>query len=255
MGTSKSRRQPAVRETFVGNSLVQSYENSTAPEWPGLSRRVLRHVIIRHDLPVGSRILDVGCGQGELVHFLHLLGFDVVGIDRSREVISTSRNRSPHLDLRHGRPDEPEITGLSPFDVVIVRDFAGYDANLLSSRSLQTTANLLSCLKPGRVLVFLARTGMSQPEFPALHSTDCYQSHLAAFPGHAESTVLPDSYVRAGTWTSLLSGRRPTGYLTATYQVPDEPQSREDWLEFAAAASRVLRPPCCQSVQAARPAA
>jgi len=239
----------------VGSSTLKMFDNATPPELPGMSRRVLRHVIVKHDLPIASRILDVGCGSGQLVHFLHQLGFDVTGIDRSEEVIEASRELAPSLDLRHSPFDETAITGLREFDVVLLRDFAGYDDDLFSERSLMATANLLSCLRPGRVLVFLARTGAAQLETPAVHSMACYQTHLAAFPGVVKTSVLPDSYAKPNTWKSLLVGQRPTGYLTATMQIPAMPISRDDWLEFAASAARLRRPPCCQAVQSARPAA
>lgn len=239
----------------MGSSAIKLFDNASPPELSGLSRRVLRHVIVKHDLPIGSSILDVGCGSGQLVYFLHQLGFDVTGIDRSEEVIAASRELAPSLDLRYGQFDETAITGLREFDVVLLRDFAGYDDDLFSARSLTATANLLSCLRPGRVLVFLARTGAAHLETPAAHSIACFQAHLGAFPGVAQTSVLPDSYAKPGTWKSLLAGQRPTGYLTAMMQIPAMPVSREDWLEFAASAARVQRPPCCQAVQSARSAA
>ena len=231
------------------------FDNTTPPELPGLSRRVLRHVIVKHDLPIGSSILDVGCGSGQLVHFLHQLGFDVTGVDRSEGLIAEFRELAPSLDLRHCPFDETAITGLREFDVVLLRDFAGYDDDLFSERSLMATADLLSCLRPGRVLVFLARTGAAQLETPVVHSMACYQAHLAAFPGVAQTSVLPDSYAKPNTWKSLLVGQQPTGYLTATMQIPAIPISRDNWLEFAASAARVQRPTCCQALQTARPAA
>jgi SAM-dependent methyltransferase len=239
----------------VGSSAIRIFDNASPPELPGLSRRVLRHVIVKHDLPVGSSILDVGCGTGQLVHFLHQLGFDVTGIDRNEEVIAASRKLAPSLDLRYGRFDETAISGMRAFDAILLRDFAGYDDDLFSERSLRATANLLSCLRPGRMLVFLARTGAAHLETAAAHSMACYQAHLAAFPGVAQTSVLPDSYAKPGTWKSLLAGQKPIGYLTATMQVPAMPVSRDDWLEFAASAARVQRPACCQAVQSVRPAA
>ena len=38
--------------------------------------------------PSGARILDIGCGLGREAFALHDLGFEVVGIDISKEVIS-----------------------------------------------------------------------------------------------------------------------------------------------------------------------
>ena len=42
----------------------------------------------------GSRILDIGCGLGREAFALHDLGFEVVGIDISKEVISRVKQLS-----------------------------------------------------------------------------------------------------------------------------------------------------------------
>lgn len=224
------------------------------PEEAGLSRRVLRHLIISHDLPVGSRILDVGCGRGGLVHFLHRLGFYSTGLDENRDTIHDARRRMPSLDLRHGRPDELAASPQPSFDIVLVRECSSYGENLLSSESLNATAHLLFCLRPGGLLAFLARTGGDLNEARPVHSASCYDRHLAAFSGHAETAVLPDSYARPGTWTSLLAGRRPAGFLTATFQLASEQRARDDWLESAAAAATSLQHACCHVEPTARAA-
>ena len=46
-----------------------------------LPRAVVRHLLFAHQIGLGSRVLDVGCGHGELVHFLDDLGMDAVGLD------------------------------------------------------------------------------------------------------------------------------------------------------------------------------
>jgi SAM-dependent methyltransferase len=43
------------------------------------------------NLPSGARILDLGCGGGESARFLALAGYDVVGVDRSLLLLSTSQ--------------------------------------------------------------------------------------------------------------------------------------------------------------------
>jgi SAM-dependent methyltransferase len=44
-------------------------------------------------LPVGSRILDIACGSGWMTHFLAKLGYDVIGLDISEEMIGLARKR------------------------------------------------------------------------------------------------------------------------------------------------------------------
>jgi ubiquinone/menaquinone biosynthesis C-methylase UbiE len=49
-------------------------------------------------LPPGSRLMDVGCGDGSTVRFLQKLGYDIIGID-----VAISMDDEPHeLPIRHG---------------------------------------------------------------------------------------------------------------------------------------------------------
>ena len=56
-------------------------------------------------LPVGSRLLDVPCGQGRHAHLLAESGFDVDGLDYSRELLSVARKRGTGSRLRYTRGD------------------------------------------------------------------------------------------------------------------------------------------------------
>ncbi|HEU4748028.1 MAG TPA: methyltransferase domain-containing protein [Gemmatimonadaceae bacterium] len=55
-------------------------------------------------LPVGSRVLDVPCGQGRHAHLLAEAGYDVDGLDYSRELLKIARERgtAPNLRYTHG---------------------------------------------------------------------------------------------------------------------------------------------------------
>jgi SAM-dependent methyltransferase len=56
-------------------------------------------------LPAGSRILDVPCGQGRHAHLLAEAGFDVDGIDYSRDLLAVARKRGTGRSLRYSRGD------------------------------------------------------------------------------------------------------------------------------------------------------
>ena len=65
----------------------------------GLPRRVLRHLIFGHDVGVGSRVLDIGCGGGELVRFFDELGIKAAGIATTNDDLLLARGRKEHCEI------------------------------------------------------------------------------------------------------------------------------------------------------------
>ncbi len=224
---------------------IESNSNTQAVR-PGLPRKVLHHLIVKGDLAVGARILDVGCGRGELVQFLDQLGFDAAGIDDSRENIAVARHRVPSLDFRCLRADEITAAGQHTLDLVLVRDFDAYRENLNSPAALKTTANLLSCVTPGGFLVFLVRSDSVSNSANCGHHIACYAKHLLEFPGHCETTGLSNGFDQPQTWRSLLAGGPRSGFVTVTIRLPREPVGRCNWLRLADQAAAAHRQPCCR---------
>ncbi|MDJ0342766.1 class I SAM-dependent methyltransferase [Streptomyces sp. H10-C2] len=78
--------------------------------------------------PAGARVLDVGCGQGQLAMRLHAQGCIVTGVDTSHDALRAARAYrrgatavSPRFfDLN---ADTPALMGLSgdPFDLIVCR--------------------------------------------------------------------------------------------------------------------------------------
>lgn len=79
--------------------------------FPFLERTTLRH------LPVGSRILEGGCGEGEKLFALHQLGYAVCGVDYATRTVERLRRLAPELNVIEG-----DLHRL-PFDDA---DFDGY---------------------------------------------------------------------------------------------------------------------------------
>ena len=57
------------------------------------------------ELPVGSRVLDVPCGQGRHAHLLAESGLDVDGLDYSAKLLAVARRRGTGPLLRYTRGD------------------------------------------------------------------------------------------------------------------------------------------------------
>jgi len=68
-------------------------------------RREAARMIDVMGLPAGSRILDVPCGQGRHAHLFAEAGFDVDGLDYSRDLLARARRRGTGPRLRYTRGD------------------------------------------------------------------------------------------------------------------------------------------------------
>jgi len=83
-------------------------------------RRYMRFLV-----PPKSRVLDIGCGTGDLLARLDpSLG---IGCDLSPAMVEVARSRYPHLDFRVGDAEDTTfIAGLEgPFDYIILSDTIG----------------------------------------------------------------------------------------------------------------------------------
>jgi len=106
-------------------------------------------------LPAGSRVLDVPCGQGRHAHLLAEAGFDVDGLDYSRDLLARARQRGTGSRLRYTRGDmralPPRWTGR--FDAVLnlFTSFGFFDEPSDDRRVLAEFARVLA---PGGVLVW-----------------------------------------------------------------------------------------------------
>ena len=84
--------------------------------------RVLGYVDkLLEDLPLGSKVLDLGCGTGNPIA-KHIVGrgFRVVGVDQSKEMLKIAKTVVPAAELIHG--DMVEIQFAEKFAAAVVWD-------------------------------------------------------------------------------------------------------------------------------------
>jgi ubiquinone/menaquinone biosynthesis C-methylase UbiE len=83
-------------------------------QFPGtyyLAYRDLPDIILNHTQGQGRRAIDFGCGAGRSTRFLQKLGFAVVGVDISADMIKIARDMDPQGDYRLMQDGD-----LEPFD-------------------------------------------------------------------------------------------------------------------------------------------
>jgi SAM-dependent methyltransferase len=57
---------------------------------------------VKKYLPLGSRVLEGGCGRGQLVHALKYQGYKAIGIDFAPKIVENIKQAVPDLDVRVG---------------------------------------------------------------------------------------------------------------------------------------------------------
>ena len=70
--------------------------------WAGFTEPARRVVADRTGIGPGKRVLDLGCGSGELLALAASRGAAVAGIDAAEPMIAIARYRNPDADLRVG---------------------------------------------------------------------------------------------------------------------------------------------------------
>ncbi|MDP1770373.1 MAG: class I SAM-dependent methyltransferase [Nitrospirota bacterium] len=97
------RSSPHDSTTQLVLQTIAAYERSATDCLARWSKRRHRQPPLLADwlahLPVGARLLDLGCGGGQDAGELRKRGYRVVGLDRTRALLAAGRCRDPSLPL------------------------------------------------------------------------------------------------------------------------------------------------------------
>jgi SAM-dependent methyltransferase len=114
----------------------------------------MQFAIQQAGLAAGDRVLDIGCGRGELVAHLHDKGFDATGIDYSEAAVACAKELYPKGDFRLVRSDQPLFEAAS-FDKIFM---LGTIEHLYEPEIAKTLAEIKRLLRPGGVCVITTCT-------------------------------------------------------------------------------------------------
>ena len=118
-------------------------------------RREIARLIDIMGLPVGARILDVPCGQGRHAHLLAEAGYDVHGVDLSRELLQLAIDRGTGPGLKYARADMRRLAAAwtGRFDAVI-NLFTSFGFFLDPADDARVIREFARVLRPGGLLVW-----------------------------------------------------------------------------------------------------
>jgi SAM-dependent methyltransferase len=120
-----------------------------------------------------GKAIDVGCGDGRLTSVIAGAGFDVVGLDVSREMIALAQARQPNAQFIHA--DICEWEPKDPYDLIVAWDSTFHVPHGSQRPVLQT---LCGALAPGGVLLFTAG-GVDGEITGEMEGTTFYYSSLS----------------------------------------------------------------------------
>ncbi|HUS07998.1 MAG TPA: methyltransferase domain-containing protein [Bryobacteraceae bacterium] len=135
-----------------------------------------------------ERILDIGCGTGQLTAAIAESGADVLGIDSSVEMIGQARQNYP--DLKFRLADARELTFLGEFDAVFSN--AALHWILDAGQVVQTISNAL--IPGGRFVAEFGGKGNIARILTALRQAGLGFQDPWYFPSIGEYTSLLESH-------------------------------------------------------------
>lgn len=221
--------------------VVSAEETPQVGEWPV---RLWQRLLVDSHVPMGGRVLVIGCRQPEVVEILSECSFDVAGIDDDPVQVDAANRLFPRYTFSFSHLDQPLAAMNCAFDLLLVHEVDAYRHDLLDASARLVTANLLACLKP-RGQLFVIRRFAGAQDVSAGHQADCWTKHLACFPGTTLRDQFADPWFSRSTWNWLWHRALRGSHLVVRHEVPLELYARDAWIRCARRGQLHGRAACC----------
>lgn len=180
--------------------------------WGTFARPAWEPLVRTAGIGTGTRVLDVGCGSGELLEHLQDLDARAVGVDPARRMVELARARAVGADVRRG--DFEQL----PFDDGVFDALLAVNTFQLAEDQERALAEAARVLAPGGTV------GLAGWAEAARNDLDAINSALAAADGEEPPQ---DGPLRvAGGLADVLGGSGWTvldeGVVQVPWTVPDD---------------------------------
>jgi SAM-dependent methyltransferase len=146
----------------------------------------------------GKRLLDVGCGFGDLLAWLNARGVEprYTGMDICKPMIERCRKRFAGTGARFQIGDALTFVTDEPYDYIVASGIFGYAAKDTRKRVQPTLERLFDLTRIGLAVNFLSRCAVTRsPGRLYLHPADVLQFALKLTPAvRLEHTYLPNDF-------------------------------------------------------------
>ena len=167
---------------------AQAYATLEARGTYYLAYRDLPEILAAH--VKGTRAIDFGCGAGRSTRLLEQLGFDVVGVDISTEMIEQARQLDPRGDYR--LIDSSGLSALEPLSYDLALSCFPFDNVPREEEKVALLTQLQRLLTPdGRLINLVSSPELYVHEWASFSTRD-FPNNLHAKSGDVVGIVITD---------------------------------------------------------------
>lgn len=176
-----------------------------------------REAIEKAGLKKGSKILDIGCGEGDTANFLtEEMGMDVTGIDKSRDMIKEGNEKYPDLKLQFGEADYLEFPSFE-FDAVLME--CSFSVAYLQTEVIH---EIYCVLKKGGKLIITDIYNKGADPKKVKEAMDAVNKALKTpkVEGHCEEQNIPSEFMLDGAFVKeeLIRGAEETDFVNPQWE-------------------------------------
>ncbi|HNS00744.1 MAG TPA: methyltransferase domain-containing protein [Planctomycetota bacterium] len=157
------------------------YESTVYDQWYGSDGRLdrpfyyhnlknerafIKSLIAKHGIPTGSKLIDIGCGNGLYASLFAEHGIRVTAVDISERAINFAAAKYGAI-VEWICGDAFALTYNEHFDYGFCNFFTFFNANELTTQSVEYGKKIMRYIRPGGVLYFIWYSDLTAIRLPA----------------------------------------------------------------------------------------